>query len=108
MKQNQFDLIREWATERGLYEHGDVATQFIKLGEEHGEFAKALLNKDLPKQIDAIGDMVVVLTNLTELVNKENFRVLEKVLTIEVCIESAWNVIKNRKGSMKNGTFVKE
>ena len=108
MEQNQFDLIREWATERGLYERGNVATQFIKLGEEHGEFAKALLNENLPGQIDAIGDMVVVLTNLAELINKKNLSTSSRILTIEVCVESAWNVIKNRKGSMKNGTFVKE
>jgi len=106
MKQNQFDLIREWATERGLYEKGDIATQFIKLGEEQGELAKALLQEDLDGQIDAIGDVVVVLTNLTELININN--PLWPPITIEVCVEAAWNQIKNRKGSMKNGTFVKE
>ena len=48
--------------------------------------------------VDAIGDMVVVLTNLAHL---EGVR-------IEHCIESAYNVIKHRNGSMKRGTFVKE
>ena len=45
----------------------------------------------------AIGDMVVVLTNLAHLGG----------VSIEHCIESAYNEIKNRKGKMKNGTFVK-
>ena len=106
MEQNQFDLIREWATERGLYEHGDIATQFIKLSEEQGEFARAFLHKDVPGQIDAIGDMVIVLTNLAELINREN--PLWPNINIEVCVEAAWDQIKNRQGSMKNGTFVKE
>ena len=47
--------------------------------------------------IDAIGDMVVVLTNLAHLNN----------VNIETCIASAYNEIKNRKGKMINGTFVK-
>ena len=47
---------------------------------------------------DAIGDMVVVLTNLASLCG----------LVIEDCIDSAYNEIENRKGKMINGTFVKE
>jgi len=108
MRQDQFDLIREWATERGLYEKGDIATQFVKLGEEQGELARAIINNNVEEQIDAIGDMVVVLTNLTELININNNNPLWPPITIEVCVEAAWDQIKNRKGSMKNGTFVKE
>ena len=106
MRQDQFDLIRKWATEKGIYKKGDVATQFVKLSEEHGELAEAILKEDVDGQIDAIGDMVVVLTNLAELINREN--PLWPNINIEVCVEAAWNQIKNRKGSMKNGTFVKE
>ena len=62
-----------------------------------GELAKAILENDEPEIIDAIGDMVVVLTNLAHL-NDVN---------IETCIASAYNEIKNRKGKMINGTFVK-
>jgi NTP pyrophosphatase (non-canonical NTP hydrolase) len=65
--------------------------------EEAGELAEALLKKDRPEIIDAIGDMVVVLTNLAKLEN----------LDIEDCVQSAYNVIKNRTGKMENGTFVK-
>jgi len=108
MDENQFQLIRDWAQKRGIYDHGDVATQFIKLGEEHGEFAKALLNKNLPEQIDAIGDMVVVLTNLAELLKIENPEILSADFTIEVCVDSAWNQIKDRQGKMQNGTFIKK
>ena len=95
---NQFQLIREWAENRGLYSKGDAKTQYIKLQEEAGELAQAILKDDQPEVVDAIGDMVVVLTNLAHL----------RGVSIEHCIESAYNVINKRKGSMVNGTFVKE
>lgn len=95
---NVYDLIRQWADNKGIYKHGDVKTQYIKLMEEAGELAQAILKNDEAELIDAIGDMVVVLTNLAAL----------KGLHIEDCITSAYDVIANRKGSMQNGTFVKE
>ena len=97
IEENRFDLIREWATERGIYKGGDSKTQYVKLMEEAGELAKALLERDEPEIIDAIGDMVVVLTNLAKL----------EGLNIEDCIDTSYSVIKKRKGKMINGTFVK-
>jgi NTP pyrophosphatase (non-canonical NTP hydrolase) len=94
----RFELIRKWATERGIYDKGNSHTQYVKLMEEAGELAKALLNNDRYEVKDAIGDMVVVLTNLAAL----------EGMTIENCIDSAYNEIANRKGKMINGTFVKE
>ena len=44
-EENQFSLIRTWAKERGLYEKGDDKTQYVKLMEEAGELAKALLKR---------------------------------------------------------------
>jgi len=96
--QSFFTLIRQWAKERGLYKKGDSKTQYVKLQEEAGELAKALLKNDKPEIIDAIGDIVVVLTNLAHLEN----------LKIEDCIQSAYNTISNRTGKMINGTFVKD
>ena len=95
--ENRFDLIRTWATERGLYKGGDTKTQFCKLMEEGGELGRAILKNDNEEFVDAIGDMVVVLTNLAHLGGT----------TIEQCIDQAYNEIKNRKGKMSNGTFVK-
>lgn len=97
-KDNRFELIRDWAKERGIYERGDSKTQYIKLMEEAGELAEALLKRDEPEIYDAIGDMVVVLTNLAEL----------EGVKIEDCIDDAYNEIANRKGKMINGTFVKQ
>jgi len=94
----RFELIRKWATERGIYDKGNSHTQYVKLMEEAGELAQALLNKDAYEVKDAIGDMVVVLTNLAAL----------EGMQIENCIDSAYNEIKSRKGKMTNGTFVKQ
>ncbi len=96
-KPNVYKLIRAWAKERGIYEKGDSKTQYVKLMEEAGELAKALLTKNRNETIDAIGDIVVVLTNLAHL----------EGLKLEDCVISAYTEIANRKGSMQNGTFVK-
>ena len=93
----RFDLIRSWAAERGIYDNGNSHTQYVKLMEEAGELAQALLKNDKPEIQDAIGDMVVVLTNLAY---QENFQ-------IEDCIDSAYAEIATRTGKMVNGTFVK-
>lgn len=97
-KENIFGLIRDWAEERGIYDKGDPKTQLIKLYEESGELSQALLKNDKPGIIDAIGDSVVVLTNLAHLVGTD----------IESCIQSAYDEISNRTGKMVNGTFQKD
>ena len=94
---DQFELIREWAKSRGIYDKGDPKTQLIKLYEESGELSQAILKNDKEGIIDAIGDSVVVLTNLAHLVGTN----------IEDCIKSAYDEISNRTGRMINGTFVK-
>lgn len=93
-----FDCIRVWANERGLYDKGDVKTQYIKLMEETGEIGRAILKEDTEEVIDGIGDAVVVLTNLAELVG----------VPIEECMQQAYNVISKRTGKMVNGTFKKD
>ena len=93
-----FELIRMWADNRGLYDKGDPKTQYIKLIEEVGEIGRAILKQDTDGVVDGIGDAVVVLTNLAELVG----------VPIEECIEAAYDEIKNRTGKMVNGTFKKD
>tara|TARA_X000001382_G_scaffold61914_1_gene42605 strand:+ start:1069 stop:1824 length:756 start_codon:yes stop_codon:yes gene_type:complete len=95
---NVFEDIRGWARDRGIYDSGDVKTQLIKLYEETGELAQAVLKKDDDGIIDAIGDSVVVLTNLATLAGYD----------IEHCINTAYGEIRERTGAMVNGTFVKE
>ena len=95
---NEFESIREWATNKGIYEKGDPKTQFIKLSEEMGELAMSILKNDPEEFMDAIGDCVVVLTNLAHL----------NGVKIEDCINGSYDVIAKRTGKMVNGTFVKD
>lgn len=91
------DKIRKWAEDRNLTS-ADPSKQALKLGEEFGELFEGLVkgNEDLTK--DAIGDMYVVMTILSEQLG----------FTIEECIEIAYDEIKDRKGRMIDGVFVKE
>jgi NTP pyrophosphatase (non-canonical NTP hydrolase) len=95
---NVFDDIRSWATDKGIYDKGSSGVQYLKLIEEAGELADALLKKDKAEIQDAIGDMVVVLTSIAKFED----------MFIEDCIKSAYDVIAKRTGKMVNGTFVKD
>ena len=92
-----FNKIRRWAKQKNILDQGDIKTQYIKLQEESGELAEAILTNNKEEIKDAIGDMVVVLTSLSYF---GGFK-------IEDAIESAYNEIKNRKGKIINNTFVK-
>ena len=94
---NEFEPIRDWATDKGIYNKGDIKTQTLKLIEEAGELCKAVLNEDKDEIIDAIGDCVVVLTSISKFAN----------VSIEECVNTAYNVINKRTGRMENGTFKK-
>ena len=78
---------------------GVIATdkdQLAKLIQEMGELSDNICKgKDVS---DDIGDMMVVLINIAERNN----------LSIEHCLEVAYNDIKDRKGKMIDGVFVKE
>lgn len=95
---NEFNSIRQWAYDKGILTKGDAKTQTIKLQEEVGELASAVLKENQDDIKDAIGDCIVVLTSLSYLAG----------LSIEDCINSAYNVIKNRTGKIQNNNFVKD
>jgi NTP pyrophosphatase (non-canonical NTP hydrolase) len=95
---SRFSDIRGWAHARNLIEGSTTDKQFLKLGEETGEIAGALARGNLEKAKDGIGDVVVVLTILSAQLG----------MTIEDCIDAAWMEIKDRKGRMVDGVFIKE
>lgn len=95
---NEFQPIRDWAEAKGIYEKGDPKTQYLKLMEEMGELSMSILKQNEDEFKDAIGDCVVVLTNLAKL----------KGYSIEECINGSYEVIAKRTGKMINGTFVKD
>lgn len=92
------DLIRQWAQDRNLIEGSDLKSQFVKLIEEAGELANAIAKQDGNEFQDAIGDMFVVMTIMCAQYGFE----------IEDCIAGAYGEIKNRKGKMVSGIFIKE
>lgn len=109
---NLLPSIRQWAHDRNLIEGGSVGSQGLKMIEELGETFGALARlpaaygagdqekvDDLRnKATDGFGDAVVVLTIMAEQVG----------MKLEDCIALAWEEIKDRKGRMVDGVFVKE
>lgn len=93
-----FSKIRAWASDRNLIEGSTPQSQMVKLMEEMGELASGAARGNQPLIADSIGDCVVVLTILARQYN----------LSIEECINDAYNEIKDRKGKMVDGIFVKE
>lgn len=92
------ERIRQWAHDRNLIEGSTTQQQFVKLIEEVGELAESIAKSRFDDFKDAIGDCFVVLTILAAQNNLE----------IEDCIASAWNEIKDRKGKLVNGIWIKE
>lgn len=88
--------IKDWHYARNLIDGSTDLVQFGKLLEEVDELYFSLKAKTSP--IDDIGDIIVVLINLA----------VRNNLTLEECMEHAYNDIKDRKGMMISGTFVKE
>lgn len=93
-----FRMIRAWAEARNLVLGSNPQAQFTKLIEEAGELATGIAKKRSDLVMDGIGDMVVVLTILAAQHN----------VNIEACIAMAYDEIKDRKGKMIDGVFVKE
>ncbi|MGL4755547.1 MAG: MazG-like family protein [Aeromonadaceae bacterium] len=93
----RFNDIRQWARDRNLIDGSDRFRQMVKLVEEQGELAAGIAKGNAELVADSIGDMVVVLTILAE----------QSGLSIEGCIEQAYHEIKDRKGRMIDGVFVK-
>lgn len=93
----EFTPIIEWAKEKGILEKATTDTQFSKLMEEIEELSIGMMKKDKEEIKDAIGDCIVVLTILAKMYD----------MTVEDCINSAYEIISKRTGKMANGVFVK-
>ena len=88
--------VAQWHHDRNLIKGATDKDQFCKLIQEAGELSDNICKgKDMS---DDIGDMIVVLINIAERNN----------LTLQECLEKAWNDIKDRKGKMVDGIFIKE
>lgn len=98
------DLIRkieQWGDARNIIgpnAKATVKTQFLKLDEEVNEIHEAIETGNQAELVDGIGDTVVVLILMARLAKTD----------IETCLRAAYDEIKDRKGKMVDGTFVKE
>ena len=90
--------VIDWANERNLIHEENAKTQFIKLVEEVGEMGKSLLKNNKEQLKDDFGDVQIVLIILAEQLG----------IDLDECLELAYNEIKDRKGKMIGGSFVKE
>lgn len=92
------EAIIQWAENRNMISPKNTSRQYMKVSEELGEIAEGI-NKNNREQVeDSLGDILVTLIILAQ---DLNFDLLD-------CLNSAYNVIKNRKGKTINGVFVKE
>ena len=91
-------LIEQWAEEKGILSKATPLTQAIKTQEEVNELYRAILDENRDEIKDAIGDIMVTLIIQCKM----------QGMDLQDCLESAYNVIKNRTGKMVDGIFVKD
>ena len=88
--------IAGWHYDRNLVKGSTDKDQFMKLTQEVGELSDNICKgKDIR---DDIGDIITVLVNIAE----------RNGLSIQECLLCAWDDIKDRKGVMRDGIFIKE
>lgn len=91
-------LVLQWADEKQILNKATPAAQANKTLEEVNELIEAIENNDELEIIDALGDILVTIIIQAKM----------QGLSLENCLESAYNVISKRTGKMVNGTFVKD
>tara|TARA_S200002703_G_scaffold131733_1_gene119353 strand:- start:897 stop:1187 length:291 start_codon:yes stop_codon:yes gene_type:complete len=88
--------VEQWHYDRNLIDGATDKDQVLKLLQELGELSDNVCKGNDIR--DDIGDMLVVMINI----------LARNKLTLEECLEVAYNDIKDRKGRMVDGIFVKE
>jgi NTP pyrophosphatase (non-canonical NTP hydrolase) len=59
--------VRQWSTERGIYEHSTAVAQALKACSEAGELCDAVIKGDREALVDSVGDICVCLVNVAEM-----------------------------------------
>jgi NTP pyrophosphatase (non-canonical NTP hydrolase) len=91
-------LIANWAEEKGLLNPDFAPKQFMKIQEELGELASAIIKEDIDKEIDSVGDLLVTIIILA----------YQRNISLKYALNVAYNEIKDRKGKIFGGSFIKE
>ena len=89
--------VEQWFIDRNL-QSLNGAGQLVKLTEEVRELEDAFIIDDRAEEIDAVGDIMVVLIGYC----------MQRDLSLQMCLESAYEEIKDRKGKVVDGIFIKE
>ena len=89
--------VQQWSIDKGLH-NGNPDRQALKFYEEAGEVGAALSRNDVEALKDGIGDTVVTLIILAQ----------QHSMTLEECLQYAYDEIKDRKGKTINDTFIKQ
>lgn len=93
------EKVEQWGRDRCIIPNSTPQAQLLKSMSEMGELADATLKSDVPEIVDGIGDVLVTLILYAALQN----------LDIEDCLASAYDEIKDRKGTLTpEGVFVKD
>lgn len=91
--------VVQWSEARKIIPNSTAIAQAKKAVEEVNELYDALIEGNIPKAKDGIGDTVVCLINVCALLD----------VNLTDCLEIAYEEIKDRKGYMnEEGIFVKE
>ena len=90
-------VVETWAQQKGILAKATPMAQALKTLEETTELCTAINNDDRAEIIDAMGDIMVTLIIQAKM----------QGLSLEECLESAYNVISKRTGKMVDGQFVK-
>lgn len=88
--------VKSWHYDRNLIYGSTDKDQVLKLAQELGELSDSVCKSR--SVVDDLGDMLVVMINIAE----------RNGVNLEQCLEHAWNEIKDRRGRMVDGIFVKE
>lgn len=91
------EQVQQWSIDKDLH-NGNSDRQALKFYEEAGEVASALSRGQMDALKDGIGDTVVTLIILAQ----------QHDMTLQECLQYAYDEIKGRKGKTINGTFIKE
>jgi NTP pyrophosphatase (non-canonical NTP hydrolase) len=87
-----------WADQKGLLKPENASNQFLKVIEEIGELSAAMARNDKHEQVDAMGDTFVTLIILADQLGLDPVN----------CLNTAYQVIKDRTGKTVDGIFVKD
>jgi NTP pyrophosphatase (non-canonical NTP hydrolase) len=91
-------LIANWAEEKGLLNPEFAPKQFMKIQEELGELASAIIKDDQDKEIDGFADVLITIIVLA----------WQRNINLKHALNMGWDEIKDRTGQLKNGSFIKE